>query len=138
MSERANQQTLSTPAPGHAINTTTAIEDVVPGQLKEICLAGIHRLLIARIYRHGWRKPGRNTHYTVAALTRKHCVLFSGQKCGTAGGGRNWPGGRFYSGRNHKVRLYKYLILYILLKTCYVHIFQQNAHIFVFFNVSNT
>ena len=53
------------------------------------------RMLIARIYKHGWRKRGRNTYYTVAAITGKMCVLFSGQKCGTAGGGRNGPGGRF-------------------------------------------
>ena len=96
MSEHANQQTLYTPAPGRTINTTKAIEYVVSGQFKEICLAGRNtKVLIARIYRHGQRKPGRNTHYTVAALTRKHCVLFSGWKCRTTGGGRNWPGGRF-------------------------------------------
>ena len=36
MSERANQQMLYTPAPGRTINATKAIEDVVPGQFKEL------------------------------------------------------------------------------------------------------
>ena len=33
------------------------------------------RMLIARIYKHGWQKRGRNTHYTVAAITGKICVI---------------------------------------------------------------
>ena len=45
MSGRAQQQTLFTPAPGRTINTTTAIEDEVFGQFKEICPTVIQRCM---------------------------------------------------------------------------------------------
>ena len=94
MSERNNNAIYSGAWP-YTMNTITAIEDVVSDHFKGKCLAGNMRMLIARIYKHGWQKCGRNTHYTVAAITGQICVLFSGQKVRDRGGGRNVPGGRY-------------------------------------------
>ena len=52
-------------------------------------------MLIARIYKHGCRKtwPEYALH-SVHINKKAGGVLFSGRKCGTAGGGRNWPSDR--------------------------------------------